>query len=145
MKDHPLGDEPVAHVGDLDGRVGNLRPVGLAECHVDHGDDVLIVSQHVMDGDVSIDPPDRTAHLTEDRLSPEDLGVAGFVPAHARSQGTLHGVDVAGLERRGPASPLALAAPRLRPANRAVNGGAVASGSTRDFLAVDPAGRSSMI
>lgn len=24
-----VGDEPVAHVGDLDGRVGNLRPSGL--------------------------------------------------------------------------------------------------------------------
>jgi nucleoside-diphosphate-sugar epimerase len=41
-----------------------------------------------MDGDVSIDPPDRAAHLLEDRLPPHDLGVAGFVPPQARSEGT---------------------------------------------------------
>src|SRR5688572_9179479 len=56
-----------------------------------------------MDSDVSIDPSDRTAPLLEDRLTPDDLGVAGFVPPQARSEGILHGVDVAGLERRGQA------------------------------------------
>src|SRR6266498_4247549 len=87
-----------------------------------------------MDGDVSIDPLDRAAHLVENRVTPHDLGVARFVPPQTRSEEALHGVDVARLERRGHApvqlstgvlhrqSPLALPAPSLCLTNRAVNG-----------------------
>ena len=108
--------------------------------------------------DVSIDPPDRTAHLMEDRLSAEDLGVAGFVPAHAGSEGILHGVDVAGLERRGqPPVQLSIGvlhrrlhSPWLHPGCARPTGLSTPTRSLQArpaiFLAVDPAaGRRSMI
>src|SRR6266542_546326 len=70
-----------------------------------------------MDGDVSIDPLARAAHLVENRVTPHDLGVARFVPPQTRSEEALHGVDVARLERRGHAPvqlSIGVLQPRLR-------------------------------